>query len=484
MRVAVIGSGPSGWAASNTLIALGHDVTVIDTGLIESDLVKNETRTMNSTLNRKLYFGSDLPYRSFPFGPSLTSQKVNPISSFAHGGLSLVWGATMLPYCQEDTNDWPFNISTLEKQFYELSKLIPITGNMDALSDTYGNFYSRRGIIPSDRIVRLLESLNQVVIPRIQVGLSRLAVETGKRDVDGCIYCNKCINGCPSNFIWNSKDLNLGVKKLKLRVIKVLESSSGICIDAVDVNGKHLALESFEKIFLAAGPLESFRILANSKIIGGVGILKDSATFFLPLIVLPRLGKTLHNSFGLSQLFIRLGRSDSHPASKYQLYEYSEDLVARAKKALPLGVIVPNCILKFFLKRMMVAIGYIDGDDSPSIKMNLLEDGSLFSDLNLTGKSYKERDQVIKRSIKRLSVNIRKHGLIPLPFLAQIAVPGEGVHFGSSIPMGNNSDLLGRPVGSKNIHVVDSSVLPSIAPGPMTFTVMANAMRIAEESVK
>ena len=133
---------------------------------------------------------------------------------------------------------------------------------------------------------------------------------------------------------------------------------------------------------------------------------------------------------------------------------------------------------------MMVAIGYIDGDDSPSIKMNLLEDGSLFSDLNLTGKSYKERDQVIKRSIKRLSVNIRKHGLIPLPFLAQIAVPGEGVHFGSSIPMGNNSDLLGRPVGSKNIHVVDSSVLPSIAPGPITFTVMANAMRIAEESVK
>ena len=50
--------------------------------------------------------------------------------------------------------------------------------------------------------------------------------------------------------------------------------------------------------------------------------------------------------------------------------------------------------------------------------------------------------------------------------------------------MGDKSDLLGRPTGSQNIHVVDSSVLPTIAPGPITFTVMANAMRIAEETVK
>jgi choline dehydrogenase-like flavoprotein len=50
--------------------------------------------------------------------------------------------------------------------------------------------------------------------------------------------------------------------------------------------------------------------------------------------------------------------------------------------------------------------------------------------------------------------------------------------------MGEKSDLLGRPLGTQNIHVVDSSVLPTIAPGPITFTAMANAMRIAEAAVK
>ena len=484
MRIAVIGSGPSGWSATRTLTRLGHEVTVIDSALVESDPIENKSIKTVSTLNRKLYFGSDLPYRNFPFGPSLGSHEVNPIFSFARGGLSLVWGATMLPYCKEDTACWPFDITTLENRFLELSKQIPITGAKDGLSSTYGDIYSRRGILPSGRVVRILENAEKIKIPGVQIGLSRLAVETGTHDVDGCVYCNKCITGCPSNFIWNTKDLNFDAILLKLRVIKLKELTSGIDIEAVDLHGKTHTLNSFEKVFLAAGPLESFRILATSKIVDDIGILKDSATFFLPLLALPKLGKLHQNSFGLSQLFIRLNKNESNTASQYQLYEYSEDLIVRAKKALTFGSLIPNSILRFFLKRMIVAIGYLDGANSPSIQMHLLEDGSLLSTLEITGKSFNERNQSVKLAIKRLSIYVRKCGLLPIPFLTQIAVPGEGVHFGSWLPMGDKSDLLGRPIGSKNIHVVDSSVLPTIAPGPITFTVMANAMRIAEEAVK
>jgi len=484
MEIAVIGSGPSGWSATRTLIELGHAVTVIDSGLIESDAIRTNTEKTSSTLNRKLYFGSDLPYRHFPFGPTLNSREVNPIFSFARGGLSLVWGATMLPYCKEDTACWSLDISALQKNYLELIKQIPITGAADGLSATYGNFYSRRAILPSSRIVRILEKAKEIEFPQIQIGLSRLAVETGTQDVTGCVYCKKCLNGCPFNFIWNSKDLHREAKYLKLRVTKLIESASGVEIDAVDVHGKPHNLKHFEKVLLAAGPIESFRILASSKVVEGSAVLKDSATFFLPVLTLPNLGNMHHNSFGLSQLFVRLNKSNSQVASQYQLYEYSEDLVARAKNALPLGALIPDTILKFFLKRMMVAIGYLDGADSPSIQMKLLENGSLLSNLELNGKSYKDRNKVIKTSIKRFSKFVRRCGLLPLPFLTQIAVPGEGVHFGSWLPMGDKSDLLGRPIGSQNIHVVDSSVLPTIAPGPITFTVMANAMRIAEEAVK
>ena len=133
---------------------------------------------------------------------------------------------------------------------------------------------------------------------------------------------------------------------------------------------------------------------------------------------------------------------------------------------------------------MLVGIGYLDGLNSPSIQMRLLEDGSLISTLETTGINFKQRNRSVRVAIKRLSTYSRRLGLLPVPFLTQTALPGEGVHFGSWLPMGDKSDMLGRPIGSRNIHVVDSSVLPTIAPGPITFTVMANAMRIAKEAVK
>ena len=63
--------------------------------------------------------------------------------------------------------------------------------------------------------------------------------------------------------------------------------------------------------------------------------------------------------------------------------------------------------------------------------------------------------------------------------------PGRGFHTGCSFPMsaapkGFESDLLGRVAGLKRVHIVDSSVLPSIPATTITFTVMANAHRIGQ----
>lgn len=49
-------------------------------------------------------------------------------------------------------------------------------------------------------------------------------------------------------------------------------------------------------------------------------------------------------------------------------------------------------------------------------------------------------------------------------------------------PSAGRSDILGRPPGARRIHVVDASVLPSIPATTITFGVMANAHRIAQES--
>ena len=45
----------------------------------------------------------------------------------------------------------------------------------------------------------------------------------------------------------------------------------------------------------------------------------------------------------------------------------------------------------------------------------------------------------------------------------------------------NDTDLLGRPKGWNYIHVIDSSVLPSIPATTIGLVSMANAARIADQ---
>ena len=64
---------------------------------------------------------------------------------------------------------------------------------------------------------------------------------------------------------------------------------------------------------------------------------------------------------------------------------------------------------------------------------------------------------------------------------------GFGYHYGSCLPMSvkrnkYNSDFLGRPLGCKNTHFIDLSVLPEVPINTVTYTAMANAARIVDKS--
>jgi choline dehydrogenase-like flavoprotein len=47
----------------------------------------------------------------------------------------------------------------------------------------------------------------------------------------------------------------------------------------------------------------------------------------------------------------------------------------------------------------------------------------------------------------------------------------------------NDTDVLGRPFGLSRIHVVDTSVLPAIPATTVGLLTMANAHRIAAQSI-
>ena len=416
MKIAVIGSGPSGWAACKKLLQLGHKPTMIDSALQESDVYSKIDTHGKQKLDRKLYFGSDLPYRMFPSGPKLFIDGVKVTPSFSEGGLSLIWGSTMLPYSKIDLKEWPVDISRLHDKYQEIATWIPITGNSDRLSEIYGDFFSRNSVIPSQRVLRILELTNRSE-DDFSLGASRLAVETGKNDVNGCYYCGSCLNGCPGSFIWSTLNEKLNVTHLKLRVLSLCEIQNKVSISGLTIDNQLVKNLNFDKVFLASGPVESFRILATSKMVPMEAILQDSAMFYTPIYAPKKLKNIKENSFALSQIFIHLKFNKSKNVSMYQLYDFSESLVERTRSLNRFTRVVPKRLYRIVLKRMMISIGYLNSKDSPSIEMKLKADGDVEIILSKVGRDLNFRNNLIKKSNLELTKKFREIGMLPITFL-------------------------------------------------------------------
>lgn len=478
MNIAVVGSGPSGWATALKLSELGHRITVFDGGVSENETISNSTIVSPT---QKLLRSSDYPYRLFQKGPTIAQQRTNLKFSFATGGLSLVWGATMLPYSYDVFDLWPLKLSDLDSYYREIANIVPISGVVDCLAKKYEPYLSRLPLLCSTRIMSFLEQAETISSAHIYVGSSRLAIKVNNDAKLSCNYCDSCLVGCPRDLIWYAPLIRHEKIEYRsgVRVLSLSESTK-VTLNVIDKHAGESSY-SFDKVFIGAGNIETFRILATSKIVGRTAKLLDSSTFFIPFLLKSRYGKPSKEQYSLSQAFIRIEDESCKPL-QLQIYDFSEDLVERAQKRIPLGAKIPKWVLRIPLKRFFVGIGFLDSADSPSIQMHLTDSGDVeLSPLFPAGKSTQSK---VEEVLKNNGTFFKKVGLKPIRKLIQYALPGEGVHSGGWLPMGIASDILGRPQGSRNVHVVDSSIFPMIPAGAITFTVMANAMRIAEEACK
>ena len=71
-----------------------------------------------------------------------------------------------------------------------------------------------------------------------------------------------------------------------------------------------------------------------------------------------------------------------------------------------------------------------------------------------------------------------------------VAATGKSYHWGGSFPLSNSTesrfstDRIGRLQQWRRVHLVDASVLPSLAATTFTLTMMANAHRISSETLR
>ena len=103
--------------------------------------------------------------------------------------------------------------------------------------------------------------------------------------------------------------------------------------------------------------------------------------------------------------------------------------------------------------------------------------------VNVTTEAYNSTDRLATKNFKKVFRVLRQLRLIPLPVLTQEVGVGESYHIGNLTNKHGLRilDTQGAIENVPNLYILGSASLDYIAPGPVTYPAMANAVRIIDE---
>ena len=525
----VIGSGPAGVSAALALLAKGEPVTMLDAGgslephiqahvnnmaarlpedwsAAERDMLRGPMRYTAEGAPVKFSFGSDYQYRDLDVLQPVSTEGVEAYRSFSTGGLSVLWGASVLPYSDADLQGWPLTPSQLAPHYASVLEMSGLSARSDALAELYPLYaepttdlsFSSQAQFMMDRMESHSAALED---KKVLFGKARLAIAKPKGTLPSCTYCGMCLYGCSYDLIYSTR-MTLQDRLLRSKnfsyvpgviVRKLVEHGGSVQIQAISRDDGRSQHFEASRVYLAAGVYASTAILLESLESRDKPLLiRQSEDFILPMLLKGFRGRVseerLHT---LSQIFIEiLDRSISGHTVHLQLYTYNDFYSRMAKDKL--GPLFPMAapLVNKFIERTALIKGYLHSDESSGISA-VLEGPSNGSSgppvLKLSAVKNPRSRKIINTVVKFLSKNNDHFGATPFRPGMRQGLPGSGAHVGGSFPMrkdpaGFESDELGRPVGLDRVHVVDSSVFPSVPATTITLTIMANAHRIASQS--
>ncbi len=522
--IVVIGSGPAAIAATMALVHQGHHVTILDVGTrLEADRQKivdrmstqesgswddedlnaivGERNATREAVHSKLSYGSSYSFDTRSAAVDVRWGKSAGFNhSLAQGGLSNVWGSSLLPYRQEDISDWPITVEDLRPHYQAVMDFVPGTSVGDDLEEILPSYSTRsHHLEPSRQGHALLKDLEANKLPLrksgIVFGRSRLAIRaSGDETHRECAHCALCLSGCPYGLIYSSAQTleNLiqsgSVSYLQDHLVeKVEQAGADVIITGRDLKYDRLFTHRATRVLMGAGVLPTAKIVLNSLHAFDTPIqLRDSQYFIYPLLRFTLTdgveSERMHTS---SQLFMEI---DDQRVSEHlvhlQIYGYSSFLHHELNRTFLGWPLRLPAFRRQFLGRLLVAQGFIHSNKSGSVELTLKKaaDGRVYLDASIQ-RSRKALTTALKVGWKLVKQAFNLRAIPLLPGL-QFPNPGSGYHSGGTFPMRRNpqaleTDTLGRLPSMDRVHLVDASVLPSIPATSITFSVMANAHRIA-----
>jgi choline dehydrogenase-like flavoprotein len=533
-KITVVGSGASGVHFALSALKKGHHVTMLDVGYGAPPPVNREdtfNRLKSSLGDPALYFlGKDFesvvppdfdkeiygfpPNKQYVFkhppGFRETSTGFEPLFSFAAGGLAQAWTGGSYPFNENDIKTFPFSYKDLEPYYGEVSQRIGIIGVEDDLSQYFPLHKNLLSPIEFDGHSQLLVDRYQKkrgALTRkhnIFLGRSRVAVlSKDMGDRKACDYSGRCIWGCPTDSLY-IPSLTLDecrgyanftyIPNRRVNHFKYNNSSRITAVVAFEP-GKTEPIEyDVDTLVLAAGTLCSSEIYLDSIYYRTGEILKlhglmDNRQILLPFITLDMLGKTYNpDSYQYHQLAVGF-EIETENGSDYvhgQVTTLKTALMQPVIQTMPLdwktGV--------FLGRNLHSAMGVVNINYSDTrrqgnfVSIQPGENGGSPT-LEIVYSPPPDEKKKIAVSLKRIKKFFKPLGVMVLLGQAHIRPMGASVHYSGTLPMSEEPRPRTLSPNCKshdfdNLYIVDGTSFPFLPAKNLTFTLMANAARVAD----
>lgn len=535
-KITVVGSGASGVHFALSALKKGHDVTMLDVGYSAPPPVNPDDSftDLKATLkdpaayflgenfesvvppdNDKEIYGFP-PNKQYvfkhPTGFKENSTGFEPLFSFAAGGLAQAWTGGAYPFNENDLNDFPFDYGDIEPYYTEIAGRIGVIG----VNDDLAQFYTLHGNLSdpirfdahSQHLVNRYQLKREELTGKHGIYLGRSRVSVLSCDREGrkaCDYSGRCIWSCPSHSLY--------VPSLTLEECRRFDNFTYIPNNFVshfsyDKNNRITHVSAFdikddkslpktypvETLVLAAGTLCSSKIYLDSiyrqsgevlKLIG----LMDNRQILVPFITLDMLGKNYNpQSYQYHQLAVGFNQETGN-GSEYihgQVTTLKTALMQPVLQTMPLDWKTATFLGRSLHNAMgVVNINYCDTRREENFVSIAPGGGDESSTLEIAYSEPADEKKKIKVSLKKIGKFFSALGAVIPPGQAHTRPMGASVHYSGTIPMSTKATPHTLSPNCKshdfrNLYIVDGTSFPFLPAKNLTFVLMANAARVAD----
>jgi choline dehydrogenase-like flavoprotein len=419
----------------------------------------------------------------------VASESFEGAISLAKGGLANGWGAGVFRFTDRDLAGFPLTAAELRPYYDELTAHIGVSGANDDLA---AYFERDEGMLPPLRLSSFFAELMgryERLRPVFQrektaIGRARLAVLTEPRNGRAAYdYGNLEFFKPHDPAIYTPAytiDEMIRAGAIEYRsgqlVTHYRETEEG-----VEVHSRNLATGATEvargrKLLLGAGALNTARIVLESNGDYQTRLpALDNPMACIPFFRLSRIGQPLavHDT-SLAQLNLVVEDAEWGEPLQASLYGTTGPLRSDIVFSLPLSVRANLVWTKYVAPAMGLLMLFYPGRQSPASYVRLRPTGEL------EVQFAPEPPHPVERRLIRL---LRKMGYVTHAAFIQRPGSGAGLHYAGTLPMRANPDRYetsaeGLLAGTQRVYIVDGAGFSRLPAKNLTFTIMANALRI------